>query len=559
MMSFNKIFLPLYITTFLILTSVIPIFSQEVSGNEAASDATEKPAIILVPLGGEDVPSYIPMIVDRLFEAKIDKTEAYSIFTREELAAILKENDIILPESINEETALKIGERLGMDQVLFGVVTLEDSDFVIKTKIMDVETGTVISKNTERSKDIKGLEGAVGKLTRSIVQTVLPEEVVAEAVQTLDAAEQTDKEADVQDSISAFEKLAEEDPEQALEMVGEPAREAIRETVREEIVEEEIQILFEEDKAEQALIKKRKKQFWTMVSLEGAVQLGNIMGSMAAEQRIDSISYWNYYMNIDNDFSDDSYQTYKDRFKAYQGLQFFNYLFTGGSNLGLTASHRYFLDDVFMFSDLGRQVFAISYVTQFAGYAASTLANQLGFWAQRKYLEYSMATDNFTEQYEAYRDVHVWARIARYTSYGLWTLGYGGMISSNFIPGERKPMILSGKARRLMFFGGGLLGLGNVTSGLAVNYRGQAEEYWISERSPSGVIGDSVYTVKYITSEVFTYLSYALFVGGGVLTYMGLTESPVEVSSNKQIDNSLAFSVLPSGNGITAVVRLRLD
>lgn len=556
-MNSNKALLLIYIIIFLFLGSVITLFAEE--GTVTGSEGTAKPGIILVPLGAENVPSYIPMIVDRLFEAKLDKTEAYTIFTRVELESILKENDIILPDYITEETALEIGERLGMDQVLYGLIRLEGSDYVINSKIMDVETGSVISDDVERTSDIKGLETAVGKLTRTIVQTVLPAEAVAAAVQTLDEAEQTDKEADVQESISAFEKLAEEDPQQALEMVGEPAREAIRETVREEIVEEEIQILFEEDKAEQALIKKRKKQFWTMVSLEGAVQLGNIMGSIAAELRIDSLRYWNYYMNDNIPFIDDYYNTYKDRFQSYQGLQFFNYLFTGGSNLGLAASHSYFLDDVFMYSDFGRQVLALSYTAQFAGYAASTLANQLGFWAQRNYLEYSMATDNFTEQYEAYRDVHVWARIARYTSYGLWTLGYGGMVASNYIPGEEKPMILSGKARRLMLFGGGLLGLGNVTSGLAVNYRGQAEEYWISERSPSGVIGDSVYSVKYITSEVYTYLSYALFVGGGILTYMGLTEPPVAVSSNKQSGNNLAFSVVPSENGITAVVRVRLD
>ncbi len=548
----NKALLLIYIIIFFSLGSVISSFAEE------GSDDITKPGIILVPLGGEDVPSYIPMIVDRLFEAKIDKTEAYAIFTREELAAILKEKDITLPDYITDEIALEIGERLGMDQVLYGSIGLEGSDYIINSKIMDVETGTVISDDMERTSDIKGLETAVGKLTRTIVQTVLPAEAVAAAVQTLDAAEKTEKEADVEESISAFEKLAEEDPEQALEMVGEPAREAIRETVREEIVEEEIQILFEEDKAEQDLIKRRKKQLRRTLILEGAVQLGNIMGSIAAEQRIDSISYWNYYMN-DTSFNNDYYNSYKDKFKTYQGLQLFNFLFTGGSNLGLAASHHYFLDDIFMFSDFGRRVFALSYISQFAGYAASTLANQLGFWAQRNYLEYNMATDNFTEKYEAYRDVHFFARIARYSSYGFWTLGLGGMIASNYIPGEQKPMILSGKAKRLMFFGGGLLGLGNVTSGLAVNYRGQAEEFWISERSPSGVIGDSVYSVKYITSEVFTYLSYALFIGGGVLTYMGLTESPVAVSSNKQIDNSLAFSVLPSGNGITAVVRLRLD
>ncbi len=547
-MTFNR---------FLQFNSLLIILTLILSVSIYAQEDFQKKSIVLIPMGSEDVSSYIPMIVERVFASKIAKTEAYFVFDREILEKLIIENDIILPNIITDEIALEIGQTLEVNHVLYGTVSQDNSDFLISTKVLDSATGAVISEDSERASDIKGLEAAVGILTRSIVKKVLPEEIVAEAVETLNKAEETEKAAAAAASIAAFEKLAEEDPEQALEMVGEPAREAIKESVREEIVEEEIQNLYEEEKAEQALIKKRKRQFWTMVSLEGAVQLGNIMGSIAAEQRIDSIYYWNKYMNYF--LIDDPYKTYKDRFKTYQGLQLSNFLLSGGSNLGLAASHHYFLDDVLVFSDFGRKVLALSYTAQFAGYITSTLANQLGFWTQRKYLEYNTATDNFTEKYEAYRDAHVWARVARYTSYGLWTLGYGGMIASNFIPGEEKPMILSGKARKLLFFGGGLLGLGNITSGLAVNYRGQAEEYWISEQSPSGVVGDSVYSVKYITSEVYTYLSYALFIGGGVLTYMGLSESPVEASSHKETGSNLAFSVLPSGNGITAVVRLRLD
>ncbi|MCK5674485.1 MAG: hypothetical protein KAH95_13985, partial [Spirochaetales bacterium] len=362
-----------------------------------------------VPMGGKDVPSYIPMIVDRLFEAKIDKTGAYSIFTREELTAILKENEISLPDSINEGTALEIGERLGMDQVLYGSIGSEDSGFLIESIIMDVGSGTVVSRETEHSENIKGLEDAVGKLTRSIVKTVLPEEVVAEAVKTLDEADQTDKEAEAEESIAAFEALLEEDPEQALEMVGEPAIEAIKETVREEIVDEEIQDLFEEEKAELALIKKRKRQFWIMFGLEGFNQLGNLSGSLAAVSNVTSLYSWSNYMN--DYFINDPYRQYRDSFQTYKSFQTVNYLFSAGGNTGLTLSRAFFLDDVYSFSKAGRHVYAASYALSIMGNAVSVLTNSLSMTALHSYSEYSVVTTDFTTPYEKYRDLYELSKI----------------------------------------------------------------------------------------------------------------------------------------------------
>ena len=557
MMISNKALLLIYIILFLTLGSVITSFAEEGTGTDAGIDKNAKPGIILVPLGGEDVASYIPMIVDRLFEAKIDKTEAYAIFTRVELAAILKENDITLPDNITDETARKIGERLGMDQVLYGSISLDGSDFVINSKIMDVETGFVISDNTERTQDIKGLEVAVGKLTRSIVQTVLPAEAVAEAVQTLDAAEQTDKEADVQESITAFEKLAEEDPEQALEMVGEPAREALKETVREEIVDEEVQNLFDQEKAE----KKRKWQFWTVVGLESFVQLGNIFGAAAVDYRLESSLHWSNYMN--NIFIDDPYRSYRDTLDSSQGNQVANYLFTGGANFGLAYAYKTFPDDLFSLSSNGRRIFTISNMMQISGYMARTATSQLGFYAQRKYLEYSTATSDFTVKYEAYRSAYLLPMITEYTRTGLWTLGIAGMVTAALLPGEKTPLILSDKSRKYLFWGQTLVSIGNLTSGMATNFRGKAEEYWISDNSPSGTIGESSYLADYITSQILYYSTYAIYIGGAFFTYLGLTSDGAAPGDDSVADNSLmgnfSFAIVPAGNGLTAVARLRLD
>ena len=546
--------MPLYIIILLTLTTAVPAFAEDGSGNVATSDANEKPAIILVPLGGDDVPSYIPMIVDRLFEAKIDKTEAYSIFTREELAAVLDENDITLPETINEEIALEIGQRLGMDQVLFGDVTAENSDFIIETKIMDVEKGAVISKDSERSKDIKGLEEAVGKLTRSIVRNVLPEELVAEAVKTLDKAEQTDKEVAASESITAFEKLAEEDPEQALEMVGEPAREAIKETVREEIVEEEIQDLFEKEKEEKALVKKRKRQFWTMFSLEGLNQIGNLTGSLAAVMNTASLYSWSNYMN--DNFMNDPYRQYLDNFQAYKGLQTFNYIFSAGGNTGLTLSHALFMDDVYSFSKTGRQVFALSYTLNIIGNAVSVLTNQLSFGSLHYYSEYSAATTDFTSKYENYRDLYGLSQIARYTTYGLWGVGLTGMLTASFLPGEETPMILSARSGLMLTLGGAFLSIGNVTSGLSVDYQGRAETAWINEHAKSDWVGPSLYDDYKLTADIFTYSSYGMFVIGGALTYLALILP--SGNTDKAVDSrEISFSVVPDMEGFGAVVSWR--
>ncbi len=546
-MSFNRYFI---LTVLIILVSFFEVsflYSQEDSG---------KPSIVIVPMAAKDVPSYVPMIVERLLAAKIDKTGAYFIFDREVLDKILSTNKITLPENISDDVAAKIGQKLEVNNVLYGRVSEVNSEFVIHTKVLDTDTGSVIAEDTEKSKDLKGLDEAISALTRSIVKTVLPKEAVAEAVQTLDAAEQTDKEAATEESVSAFEKLVQEDPDKALAAVSEPAREAIKEQARQEVVGEEVQNLFEEEKAN----KRRVWQFWSMIGLESSVQLGNLFGSSSIDLRLESLLSWNNYMN--GIFIDDPYRSYRDNLQNSQSDQVINYIFTGGANIGLAFAYKAMPDDLFSFTNAGRAVFAISSLIQISGYMAQAATAQLGFYAQRKYFDYSTATSNFTEKYEAYRTAYLWPLIAEYSRTGLWTLGIAGMVTAALLPGDKSPMILSDKSRKYLTWGQTLISIGNFTSGMANNFRGKAEEYWISDNSPSGTIGDSSYLGNFITSEVFYYSTYAIYLGGAVLTYMGLTYNGPEIgvnTANGNSDNNLSFAVVPAPNGLTAVVRLRLD
>ncbi|MCD6397077.1 MAG: hypothetical protein J7L71_06020, partial [Spirochaetaceae bacterium] len=108
-----------------------------------------------------------------------------------------------------------------------------------------------------------------------------------------------------------------------------------------------------------------------------------------------------------------------------------------------------------------------------------------------------------------------------------------------------------------------LISIGNITSGMANNFRGKAEEYWITDNSPSGTIGDSSYTGNYITSEILYYSTYAIYLGGAVLTYIGLTYhgsgTDADTASVNSDSSNLSFAVVPAPGGVTAVARLRLD
>jgi len=220
-------------------------------------------------------------------------------------------------------------------------------------------------------------------------------------------------------------------------------------------------------------------------------------------------------------------------------------------------------EDLFRFSKIGRQVFAISNLLNISGYAAQTASGQLGFYAQRKYFDYMNATSDFTDKYEEYRSAYILPLISGYTRTGLWTLGMAGMVTAALLPGEKTPLILSDRSRKYLTWGQSLISVGNFTSGIANNLRATAEEAWITDNSPSGTIGDSSYLSSYISSQIFYYSTYAIYVGGAVLTYMGLTsEGPENGEENQQADSSLSsfsINIIPAQNGITAVARLRLD
>ena len=529
------------------------VSAQEKSDGEG----TVKPVLAIVPVFGKDVPVYIPKVIDKLMEAKIEKIDTYRIMPKEELQKFFDDNGIVLKTVPRIEDLNKYADKIGADQVLFGKVSPQGEGYSLETRVYDAEKKEVLIADKETAANLKGLDGAVEGLTRKIVKKIFPPEVVTEVEKTLDQEKETKKEEQVKENINTFSDLVEKDPEKALELFDEPARTALEDKVKEQVVQGEIQNLFEEEKARKAREKKRKWQHWTAFTLETLDQFGNLFGSLAEYERVNSLLYWNKYMN--NMFIDDPYENYRRSVDDFGGFLAQKYVFSGLGNLGLGIGINYMLDDAYSFTAAGKYLFSAFYTLNALGDAASALTDQLSFISLRKYLEYAHATSDFTAKYNAYRDSLIFPTIARYATYAFWGAGYTGMVIAALLPGERSPMIVSEKARRFLSWGSGLAGLGNIVSGLALNYRGKAEESWITETSPSGTIGDNLGDIYTLVADILSYTSYGLLIGGSALSAVGLLSSAEEGTDNGTGKDNLSFNVVPSAEGTSLVVRLRME
>jgi len=557
----RKLFIILFFLYFVLFSG----FGEDKGNVTAAanSETLKKPALVILPLISKDIPAYIPKVVDKLLEAKLEKIDTYTILPKDDVDNFLQKQGIVLKTEPQLDYLKKYSDLLDVDQIMYGIIRSENKEYKLVTRIYDVKKQEIILKDTETAANIRQLDTAAEDLTRKIIKHLFPPAVVKKAEKELNKAANTKKEAQVKKNLADFAALAEKNPEKALSLVDKPARKAlensVKEKVKKEVVHEEIQNLFEKEKAE----KRRVWQFWTMIGLESSVHFGNLFGAAAVDLRLESLLHWSNYMN--SIFIDDPYRSYRDVLDRSQGNQIVNYLFTGGANLGLALAYKAMPNDLFSFSGAGRQIFAISNMLQISGYMASAATAQFGFYAQRKYLQYSTAISNFTEKYEAYRSAYIWPMIAEYSRTGLWTLGLAGMVTAALLPGEKTPMILTDKSRKYLTWGQTLISIGNFTSGMAMNLRAQAEESWITDNSSSGTIGDSSYMCNYITSEVLFYSTYAIYLGGAVMTYLGLTDNSgskgdeAAVNSGDSDTDNLSFSIVPAQNGITAVARLRLD
>jgi len=130
----------------LIIFLTLPIFAKEYS-------------IGVTKFSGANVnEKYLDIISDRL-ELEISKKNIYRVIDRRNIEKIIKEQKLQLSGNIDESTAIELGKLAGLDNIVLGSVALFGSSYLISVKMIDVETGQILSESLQENN--KGIDSLI--------------------------------------------------------------------------------------------------------------------------------------------------------------------------------------------------------------------------------------------------------------------------------------------------------------------------------------------------------------------------------------------------------------
>jgi hypothetical protein len=160
------------------------------------------------------------------------------------------------------------------------------------------------------------------------------------------------------------------------------------------------------------------------------------------------------------------------------------------------------------------------------------------------YDDYLSAGTGFDELYSRYRRAYIFYSVERLSSYSLWLIGGGGMITAFFLSGPRENPISGFWDRAALIGGMTMVGLGSVTRTLALNAR--------QSHVQSG--GDDTAYDRYVLNSVLSYSLWAL--GGTALILPFVTDlgrgkkDPAAPEDELSEPRPEKLQLLPMANGV---------
>ncbi len=160
-MTYKKIF-PLIAIIFFI--SSISLFAQKKNINRTR--------IAILEFKGNGIPKGIASNVSELLRVEMVKTNKYIIIERTRMDAILKEQGFQQTGCTDETCAVKIGKLLSAKKILIGNVMKLQDMYVITSRIVDVESGSIDLAEKENAKSEKDLYNAVHTLAKNLTESI---------------------------------------------------------------------------------------------------------------------------------------------------------------------------------------------------------------------------------------------------------------------------------------------------------------------------------------------------------------------------------------------------
>lgn len=541
--------------------------AQDQAPSDESNDIQAK-SVLIVPIIARDAPRYTGLLLTKLVQENFARTEVLS-------PSALDAPDLSEPAEDTFPTDLdpreisarltELGRKRGSRYVAAGTITKRGEQYQIKMILVDSESGRSVLTSEQTAVGLEDVDRAVMDVTDEFIAAEFPS-AVQERVQGIRKAE-ADEDAELREDLADLEKIAAEDPEEAIKRlpekvqkaVAEKAKQQAKQEAREEVVQEEIQTLYEEEKEQKRITRARKIQKYSMLSGYGLQYLSNTLVDASIQTNMRALKSWSLYMN--DVLWMDPYEEYRHFHGVYTGLNIGSYV-TGGTGSGaLSYSYLKLRDDVLHIRRGTRGLLAASNTLYHVGRVSSLVSGGLGYYSMELYNDYMKEHGSETEiakKYNEYRDMHFIYEISRYSALSLQALGAIGITASYFWPGEKEQLVLSDTAAFQLGLSTIFSGAGTVLTQVALNLYTQAIESSISANSPFGN-PDADPAPMYKTYALTAGLSaLAMYTTAAVLSTRAIVNrSSAEVADAGGRAALFALAIAPAPRGVTVSCEVR--
>jgi TolB-like protein len=134
------------------------------NSNEETAKETTKATVAVMNFKGRGVSSDEALVVTDRFSLELGKVGVYNVVDRNNIQAIIMEQELGTSGYIEESEAISIGKILAAKYIIFGSVSTFGSMFTVSSKMINVETGAI-----EKS-SMNDCEGDISQLLKSAVK-----------------------------------------------------------------------------------------------------------------------------------------------------------------------------------------------------------------------------------------------------------------------------------------------------------------------------------------------------------------------------------------------------
>ena len=102
----------------------------------------------------------------------IVQTNCFHVVERQQLDKVLKEQDFELNDAVDQQTAVKVGELIGVDAIVIGSVLKLGAQTELDSRIVNVQSGQILAAANSAYESDPQIRSAVNTLTVALAKSV---------------------------------------------------------------------------------------------------------------------------------------------------------------------------------------------------------------------------------------------------------------------------------------------------------------------------------------------------------------------------------------------------